>query len=832
MNNDETKADFINVAEAHEVSISSEQIDAFNLGSNDEIDLLDVIVAINDASAEQVDEIEKGFSSLKKAILDAGKFRLVNGVKVAGDTRKTGVKNDLVNNTNTNTNIINTRKSSDKVAENTQENSIEKITANQNVTNTHKSSHITANNSRVSSEPIYTGIDALQYNGENTLESSDKVATYSPLNATSKNNKKSNRTVEAQLVDDGIYQSEIVPEAIQNESVPLAKKPTNKKINKPLVESNFDGFYEDGNGRLRQANGKFASKAQSNAYKKSKGNSADKDGTKKEKSYQPNEGKFSLGQLASDLTNSNEDATDSLGAAVGGSYYLAAKELVQVASDGAGFVKRQSENLADFRERLNQKRADKKVAQADLIKAENDAGEASDLAIQGQGDKLIPSQQNKQLKPKTSKKTQAKDLSINNPNTRLNRQGVNLEKAQLDTSKKAIQKDEQQHAELILQLGDIEESISNIPVGADSDSLLDGLPSFEKSAKKRKRKTSKKNRLNSSSVGAEINSPNKANKGRVIKSERGAAYPQKTGAAIDSVSKVGGVKASAGGKFGSVLKAGGSILSKAALPLTVAMSAYDAVSGFNDESLHQEAFGLEEGQQATVGQKAASSLGSLLSLGGLTEFVGISSADIAKTIYSPFASKNDSDSKAIAEAEQLPVLQQSNPRNSLWPELEESKPSSISNFNDSKTQLGKEKTQIGEMAEMWDLTSDAHPAKVGINTFNSNVVPSVAAGAVSASLAASQSPLLTSDIEQIESVNNLSSQSAKNRKSITNKTTTNNVSKNAIASDPDVLKVLKSIDSKISKPTNKKTVISSNAMPKIPYDFADINHRIEANNLG
>ena len=57
---------------------------------------------------------------------------------------------------------------------------------------------------------------------------------------------------------------------------------------------------------------------------------------------------------------------------------------------------------------------------------------------------------------------------------------------------------------------------------------------------------------------------------------------------------------------------------------TLAGGAYDAVTGWNDEEGQRKTFGLQEGQSASLQQKAAYSMGSVLDMGGLVS--GISSA--------------------------------------------------------------------------------------------------------------------------------------------------------------------------------------------------------------
>jgi hypothetical protein len=133
---------------------------------------------------------------------------------------------------------------------------------------------------------------------------------------------------------------------------------------------------------------------------------------------------------------------------------------------------------------------------------------------------------------------------------------------------------------------------------------------------------------------------------------RGAA---RTGSKTGSLIGMGaGSAASAGAKsgIGAAAKAGGAVLSKLALPLTAALAIYDGFSGYNDKDKQKETFKLKEGQDATTGQKSAMAAGSILSLGGLTELIGISDQDIAKSLYNIFGGDPDKESGTSVAPEQ------------------------------------------------------------------------------------------------------------------------------------------------------------------------------------
>lgn len=112
------------------------------------------------------------------------------------------------------------------------------------------------------------------------------------------------------------------------------------------------------------------------------------------------------------------------------------------------------------------------------------------------------------------------------------------------------------------------------------------------------------------------------------------------------LSRAGGMAQSAGKAVTGTLAMGGKALGGVLrmLPgigqaLALGMAAYDGFQGWNDKELHQQAFGLKDGQEATTGQKASSAAASILDMGGLTSgllgMFGIEfdKAGVARSIY-------------------------------------------------------------------------------------------------------------------------------------------------------------------------------------------------------
>ena len=135
---------------------------------------------------------------------------------------------------------------------------------------------------------------------------------------------------------------------------------------------------------------------------------------------------------------------------------------------------------------------------------------------------------------------------------------------------------------------------------------------------------------------------------------RGAAFG-KAGTRLPSLGGLAEVGGKGAGMLGTAARVGGTALSKLALPLTVAMAAYDGFSGYNDTQAQQQTFGLKDGQSASIGQKLSMAAGSMLSMGGLTDMVGLSKEKMAGGIYNLFSGNSDMGKNPIVGATMAPI---------------------------------------------------------------------------------------------------------------------------------------------------------------------------------
>lgn len=113
----------------------------------------------------------------------------------------------------------------------------------------------------------------------------------------------------------------------------------------------------------------------------------------------------------------------------------------------------------------------------------------------------------------------------------------------------------------------------------------------------------------------------------------------------------------------------------------VGMAGYDAFQGWNDKDMQARAFGLKDGQEATTGQKASSSLANVLDLGGLgtglLSMFGVDTdtADIAKGVHGAgswiggalgMTGQKDSEKDIIQKAISAPIATVTEGVKSIW----------------------------------------------------------------------------------------------------------------------------------------------------------------------
>lgn len=142
----------------------------------------------------------------------------------------------------------------------------------------------------------------------------------------------------------------------------------------------------------------------------------------------------------------------------------------------------------------------------------------------------------------------------------------------------------------------------------------------------------------------------------IAKESTEALVKKTTSEVTETISKKGAEKVATKVAGKTALKTGvklGAKLGARAIPyLTPILAAYDGISGWNDEEAHQRVFGLQDGQEATMGQKAANAVANVLDMGGVfTGFASlagfdVSTDDLTKGIYNFFGGDTENKSKS------------------------------------------------------------------------------------------------------------------------------------------------------------------------------------------
>lgn len=193
---------------------------------------------------------------------------------------------------------------------------------------------------------------------------------------------------------------------------------------------------------------------------------------------------------------------------------------------------------------------------------------------------------------------------------------------------------ERQHGELLEKLDDlIDGSKQKAPGLVDSAMDLAGDAWDRRRGKRRGKRARARQPRQELSTGARRESararraPEVGGKpaGRIARVR--AAMPRifsPAASPLVAASATGGAMASTAGIAGSrAVGAGAAAMGARAIPiagqlLALGMAGYDAYQGFNDKDAQSRAFGLQDNQSATTGQKSAMAAANVLDLGGLT----------------------------------------------------------------------------------------------------------------------------------------------------------------------------------------------------------------------
>ncbi|HHF2925001.1 TPA: hypothetical protein ACPJ0S_003665 [Vibrio alginolyticus] len=438
-----------------------------------------------------------------------------------------------------------------------------------------------------------------------------------------------------------------------------------KVVSDALAE--FEGYWEDANGKLRRSDGRYASKQEQSAYKNAQQTALERQIEKQTDTEKESQNVFakvatSLNQLAinnvKEFLQEENDATDAAGAAAGGSFFYSAKELYHLEQDAKEALDNVTEKATSTKDKLKESKLGR------LFTRGKQAPEADSQAVTA-----IETVSHEQLSATKDSFETSHSTQIT-PSDRPNRDGargndpVNLARGDSSRISKASEltstKDQSYRANMLevlhessadreRQFDDVLDKLDDL-ISATKAAANDGQSGlldlagdmFERRRGRAgghtgRKAGGKRGRIKSVMSGIGSKASNVASKGVSM-----------AGAAFKGMSKIG------------------SVAGKAIPFLAPALMAYDAFSEFTDKDKQKETFNLKDSQEATTGQKSSMALANVLDLGGLVsggagllgaalgafgfdgakEALTFDSNDLAKGIYKLFGGEIEGETTA------------------------------------------------------------------------------------------------------------------------------------------------------------------------------------------
>ncbi|MGF1905267.1 hypothetical protein [Aliivibrio salmonicida] len=403
------------------------------------------------------------------------------------------------------------------------------------------------------------------------------------------------------------------------------EKTTEQSLNEQVTTNSYlEGLYRDSQGQLRQKNGAFASRKQKEEFASS------------EKEKMQDQGGDSLISKLSSWVNGRLEtaegnkAIDGAGTAVGSSFWMAAKEVKDLATDAKSLLDNNNlstkEGITGHIEKAKSALTNPKETVANYFKTKEAVQSQEPLGSEVTNSNEISS---------FSNKTAAFD-SRSEDTAKANRDDAN----KTDPAAVAIIEQTKLFERWNAEQADLLKEVSSAVSASNSGGGIfgdDGIDLDRKKGKKKRRRSKLRN--------------NKPSKMKSVLSTGGEM-------ASSVMSKGAGVGSKLMGGLGAAAKGAGRFVPF----LAPALAAYEAVSGFTDTEKQKETFNLKDGQEATTGQKSSMALASVLDMGGLVsgaagligsglgalgldgakDALSFDSGSMAKGIYSLFGGESES----------------------------------------------------------------------------------------------------------------------------------------------------------------------------------------------
>ncbi|MDW2193053.1 hypothetical protein [Vibrio sp. 1641] len=436
-----------------------------------------------------------------------------------------------------------------------------------------------------------------------------------------------------------------------------------KAVSDALAE--FEGYWEDANGKLRRSDGRYASKQEQSAYKNAQQTALERQIEKQTDTEKESQNVFakvatSLKQLAinnvKEFLQEENDATDAAGAAAGGSFFYSAKELYHLGQDAKEALDDVTEKATSTKGKLKESKlgrlftrgkqapeADSQAVTAIETVSHEQLSATKDSFETNHSTQVTPSDRPSRDDARGSVPVNlvGSDSSrISTASEIKNTKEQSYRANMLEVLHESSADRERQFDDVLDKLDDLisaTKAVANDGQGGLLDLAGDMFERRRAGGRAGRKAGGKRGRIKSVMSGIGSKASNVANKGVSM-----------AGAAFKGMSKIG------------------SVAGKAIPFLAPALMAYDAFSGFTDKDKQKETFNLKDGQEATTGQKSSMALANALDLGGLVsggagllgsalgafgfdgakEALTFDSGDMAKGIYKLFGGEIEGETTA------------------------------------------------------------------------------------------------------------------------------------------------------------------------------------------
>lgn len=404
----------------------------------------------------------------------------------------------------------------------------------------------------------------------------------------------------------------------------------------PPAQQKAPGFYLGDDGRVRRPDGTFANKVEVRRFKNDAGETGEQEGGKQHSIPALIVRAFGVLSTLGGKTSSGagEQSGNVAGVATGGSVFLAAKEMSELAKDAKEAAKERGiSSVSDIGPYLK-KQLGFDPASRNKKQADDNARRPPKQLKPGEQPAPVSSGHKSPL-PGSSRKAAPTELS----KSAVASQQDKLAAQQKAATDSQLKQSEEQHDEVLKALGELIDAVKPKGPGVLDSAFDMAGDMWDRRDKGRKgRKRQQRTRLTGDQPGRRSRGEPRGRRtpsrpGRADVPQRQPKVARVRAGMGKGLAALPAVSAASGRSAGAIVKSGAAMGGAAmgrmagvgarAIPvvgqaIALGLAAYDAYDGYNDKEGQAKTFDLKDGKEATTGQKSAMAAARALDLGGLT----------------------------------------------------------------------------------------------------------------------------------------------------------------------------------------------------------------------